>query len=101
MDQHSLPLTTEVSGFLVGPPVLKTGETEYLGLAGSIPVHLRHLILRKLRSTCPVSFAASSGQRPRRLGLWLGATQAFLAGSAPSWCDTASFLAGSPERMAG
>ena len=32
----------EVSGFLVVPPVFKTGETEHLGLAGSIPVHLRH-----------------------------------------------------------
>ena len=31
----------EASGFLVGPPVFKTGEVEYLGLAGSIPVHLR------------------------------------------------------------
>ncbi len=26
----------------MGPPVFKTGETEYLGLAGSIPVRLRH-----------------------------------------------------------
>ena len=28
--------------FLVGATVFKTGETESLGLAGSIPVHLRH-----------------------------------------------------------
>ena len=32
----------EVYAFLVGATVFKTGETEYLGLAGSIPVHLRH-----------------------------------------------------------
>ena len=31
----------EASGFLVGPPVFKTGEAEQLGLAGSIPVRLR------------------------------------------------------------
>lgn len=29
--------------FLVVPPVFKTGEPEYLGLAGSIPVRLRQL----------------------------------------------------------
>ena len=33
----------EASGFLVGPPVFNTGEAEYLGLAGSIPVRLRHV----------------------------------------------------------
>ena len=32
----------EASGHLVGSPVFKTGEVEYLGLAGSIPVRLRH-----------------------------------------------------------
>lgn len=32
---------SEASGFLVVLPVFKTGETEYLGLAGSIPVRLR------------------------------------------------------------
>lgn len=31
----------EVFGFLVVPPVFKIGETEHLGLAGSIPVRLR------------------------------------------------------------
>jgi hypothetical protein len=31
----------EVYAFLVGATVFKTGETESLGLAGSIPVHLR------------------------------------------------------------
>ncbi len=31
----------EAFGFLVVPPVFKTGEVEYLGLAGSIPVRLR------------------------------------------------------------
>lgn len=31
----------EVYAFLVGATVFKTGETEFLGLAGSIPVHLR------------------------------------------------------------
>lgn len=35
--------SVEASGFLVGPPVFKTGEAEYLGLAGSIPVRLRHM----------------------------------------------------------
>jgi hypothetical protein len=34
--------SVEVYAFLVGATVFKTGETEYLGLAGSIPVHLRH-----------------------------------------------------------
>src|SRR6478736_5262714 len=33
----------EVSGHLVVPPVFNTGEAEYLGLAGSIPVHLRQV----------------------------------------------------------
>ncbi len=32
----------EVYAFLVGATVFKTDETEVLGLAGSIPVHLRH-----------------------------------------------------------
>ena len=32
----------EVYAFLVGATVFKTGETGSLGLAGSIPVHLRH-----------------------------------------------------------
>ena len=32
----------EASGFLVVPPVFKTEEAEHLGLAGSIPVRLRH-----------------------------------------------------------
>ena len=40
----------EVYAFLVGATVFKTGETEYLGLAGSIPVHLRHRIMRRRRS---------------------------------------------------
>ncbi len=31
----------EVSGHLVGLPVFKTGDAENLGVAGSIPVHLR------------------------------------------------------------
>ncbi len=31
----------EAFGFLVVPPVFKTGEIEHLGLAGSIPVRLR------------------------------------------------------------
>jgi hypothetical protein len=40
----------EVYAFLVGATVFKTGETEYLGLAGSIPVRLRHRItLRRWR----------------------------------------------------
>ncbi len=33
----------EVSGHLVVPPVFNTGEAEHLGLAGSIPVHLRQI----------------------------------------------------------
>jgi hypothetical protein len=32
----------EVYRCLVALPVFKTGEVEYLGLASSIPVHLRH-----------------------------------------------------------
>lgn len=32
----------EASGFLVVPTVFNTDEVEYLGLAGSIPVRLRH-----------------------------------------------------------
>ena len=36
-------VAVEVSGHLVVPPVFNTGEAEYLGLAGSIPVHLRHV----------------------------------------------------------
>jgi hypothetical protein len=34
-------LCAEAFGFLVVPPVFKTGEIEHLGLAGSIPVRLR------------------------------------------------------------
>lgn len=37
----------EASGFLVGPPVFKTEEVEYLDLAGSIPVRLRHRLFSK------------------------------------------------------
>ena len=37
----SVSMRMEASGFLVVPPVFKTGEIEYLGLAGSIPVRLR------------------------------------------------------------
>src|SRR5699024_12674234 len=36
-------LAVEASEFLVGSPVFKTGEAEYLGLAGSIPVRLRQM----------------------------------------------------------
>ncbi|MDT4942941.1 MAG: hypothetical protein QOJ34_3030 [Pseudonocardiales bacterium] len=36
-------MAVEASGFLVVPPVFKTGEAEYLGLAGSIPVRLRQV----------------------------------------------------------
>jgi L-seryl-tRNA(Ser) seleniumtransferase len=35
----------EAFGFLVVPPVFKTGEIEHLGLAGSIPVRLRQSML--------------------------------------------------------
>ena len=38
-----LGLCVEAFGFLVVPPVFKTGEIEYLGLAGSIPVRLRRI----------------------------------------------------------
>ena len=37
--------------FLVGATVFKTGETEYLGLAGSIPVRLRHRMPLRHRMT--------------------------------------------------
>src|SRR6185369_2342940 len=33
----------EASGYLVGPPVFKTGERRAAALAGSIPVRLRYL----------------------------------------------------------
>src|SRR5699024_7502117 len=36
-------LAVEASEFLVGSPVFKTGEAEYLGLAGSIPVRPRQM----------------------------------------------------------
>src|SRR5512138_1019900 len=39
--KRGLRWAVEVSGHLVVPPVFKTGEAEHLGLAGSIPVHLR------------------------------------------------------------
>lgn len=39
----------EASGFLVVPPVFKTEEVEYLGLAGSIPVRLRHSVSAPMR----------------------------------------------------
>jgi hypothetical protein len=38
-------LGSEAFGFLVVPPVFKTGEVEQLGLAGSIPVRLRQPML--------------------------------------------------------
>ena len=53
-------VTVEVSGILVGPPVFKTGETEYLGLAGSIPVHLRHT------SVAPKRGQGGMSEDPRR-----------------------------------
>ena len=37
-----MSLGREACGFLVVPAVFKTDEVEYLGLAGSIPVRLRH-----------------------------------------------------------
>lgn len=37
----SVKLAAEAFGYLVVPPVFKTGEAEQLGLAGSIPVRLR------------------------------------------------------------
>ena len=40
----------EVSGHLVVPPVFKTGEAEHLGLAGSIPVHLRQIVCGERKS---------------------------------------------------
>ena len=46
----------EASGHLVGPPVFNTGEVEYLGLAGSIPVRLRH--------THPPATVGPSAARP-------------------------------------
>ena len=39
--RHGLVCALEAFGFLVVPPVFKTGEIEHLGLAGSIPVRLR------------------------------------------------------------
>ena len=42
VEASTLMLGVEASGFLVGPPVFNTEEAEHLGLAGSIPVRLRH-----------------------------------------------------------
>jgi L-seryl-tRNA(Ser) seleniumtransferase len=53
---RTLGLSVEAFGFLVVPPVFKTGEIEHLGLAGSIPVRLRS---RWRRPVTPVE--------PRRL----------------------------------
>jgi L-seryl-tRNA(Ser) seleniumtransferase len=39
--RRGLGCAVEAFGFLVVPPVFKTGEIEHLGLAGSIPVRLR------------------------------------------------------------
>src|SRR5690606_12023209 len=54
----SLPV--EASGCLVAPAVFKTDEAEQLGLAGSIPVRLRHL--PRAVAARPVT------ARPRRTG---------------------------------
>ena len=43
----SLPSATEVSERLVGSPAFKAGGTGDPCPAGSIPVHLRHLRLRR------------------------------------------------------
>ena len=40
--ERSVDWPTEAYAFLVGAPVFKTGEADHLGLAGSIPVRLRH-----------------------------------------------------------
>lgn len=53
-----------MSGFLVGPPVFNTGEAEHLGLAGSIPVHLRHTSRRLRRG--PEGSTTVSQDDPRR-----------------------------------
>ena len=55
----------EASGFLVGPPVFNTGETEHLGLAGSIPVRLRHSFEGRVPATHEGSPRMSDGD-PRR-----------------------------------
>ena len=51
----------EASGFLVGPPVFKTGEIEHLGLAGSIPVRLR-----QQSPSRPIEEGSTVSDDPRR-----------------------------------
>ena len=53
----------EVYAFLVGATVFKTGETEVLGLAGSIPVHLRHRPGRPRAIPTPCGAAAANRSR--------------------------------------
>ena len=48
----------------MGAPVFKTGEAEHLGLAGSIPVRLRHSRARR-NATVPTPTPAASPD-PRR-----------------------------------
>jgi len=61
----------EASGFLVGPAVFNTDETEHLGLAGSIPVRLRRALprpaprRRRLRAQTPWSGPHRALRRPR------------------------------------
>jgi hypothetical protein len=61
----------EVYAFLVGATVFKTGETEVLGLAGSIPVHLRHRpgsprAIPTLAAPQPLTAAANRSRCPTR-----------------------------------
>ena len=53
----------EAFGFLVVPPVFKTGEIEHLGLAGSIPVRLRFCF----KSESPTERGPVTQVDPRRL----------------------------------
>ncbi len=46
--------SSEASGHLVGSPVFKTGGTEHLGPAGSIPVRLRQPSVRREEVRCPI-----------------------------------------------
>ena len=64
---------------LVGAPVFKTGETEHLGLAGSIPVRLRHSspAARRVRpsaeeDTVPEPDTVPSERRPGSAGKGAG-----------------------------
>ena len=59
----------EVYAFLVGATVFKTGETGSLGLAGSIPVHLRHRPASALTARTARAEGLGDAGNPNLLGI--------------------------------